>query len=123
MGIIFDSCIWVALASKQLDPQAVIAAAGAPIVVSQPVNLAVAPGAPATFNVVATGYPVPTYQWRKGGAVLAGATASTLALPNAQVADAGSYSVVVANSFGSITSGFQNIQQSIRRVRVINDNG
>jgi len=35
MGMIFDSCIWVGLASGQLDRQAVIAAAGdAPIYVS-----------------------------------------------------------------------------------------
>lgn len=35
MGMIFDSCIWVGLASGQLDRQAVIAAAGdAPIFVS-----------------------------------------------------------------------------------------
>lgn len=28
MGMIFDSCIWVGLAANQLDPQAVITAAG-----------------------------------------------------------------------------------------------
>ncbi len=35
MGMIFDSCIWVALAAKQVEPQAVIDAAGdAPVFTS-----------------------------------------------------------------------------------------
>ena len=35
MGMIFDSCIWVALAAKQVNPQAVIDAAGdAPVFTS-----------------------------------------------------------------------------------------
>lgn len=35
MGVIFDSCIWVALASNQLEPDAVIAEAGeAPVFTS-----------------------------------------------------------------------------------------
>lgn len=35
MGVIFDSCIWVALAAKQVQPQAIIDAAGeAPVFTS-----------------------------------------------------------------------------------------
>jgi hypothetical protein len=44
------------------------------------------------------------YQWRLAGTNLAGATASSYTRPNAQPADAGDYSVVVTNSFGTATS-------------------
>ena len=44
------------------------------------------------------------YQWRLNGNDLAGATDSALPLNNVQLEQAGSYSVVVGNSFGSITS-------------------
>lgn len=39
MGMIFDSCIWVGLASNQVDPQAVIQAAGAQPVFTSAISL------------------------------------------------------------------------------------
>ena len=39
MGMIFDSCIWVGLASNQVDPQAVIQAAGASPVFTSAISL------------------------------------------------------------------------------------
>ncbi|HWW75237.1 MAG TPA: immunoglobulin domain-containing protein, partial [Pyrinomonadaceae bacterium] len=45
------------------------------------------------------------YQWQKNGGDIAGATSSSLTLPNVQDGDAGSYSVVVSNAAGSATSG------------------
>jgi hypothetical protein len=44
------------------------------------------------------------YQWFKNSNAIAGATSPTLALTNVQAADAGTYSVVVTNAFGSATS-------------------
>ncbi len=81
------------------------AAAGTmPTITTPPANLTAAAGQPATFSVVAAGTPAPTYQWRKAGVALAGATASTLSFAAAQSSDAGTYVVVVSNSVSSITS-------------------
>src|SRR6185295_9520544 len=44
------------------------------------------------------------YQWRSNSVAISGATSSTLTLNNVQSGQAGSYQVVVANSFGSVTS-------------------
>lgn len=49
------------------------------------------------FTVTATGIPTPTFQWRKNGVNIAGATNATYSIPSAVVADAGTYSVVVSN--------------------------
>ncbi len=45
-----------------------------------------------------------TYQWKKNGAVIAGATNATWSLTNIQTTDAGSYTVVAVNKIGSATS-------------------
>ncbi len=76
----------------------------APAITSQPASATVAPGGSATFSVTATGTPAPSYQWRKNGADVPGATSSSLTIANAQAADAGNYSVVVSNAVGSIVS-------------------
>jgi len=80
------------------------AAATAPSITSQPASSTVTAGGSASFSVTATGSPAPTYQWQKGGAAIAGATAATLSLTSVQTADAGTYAVVIANSAGSVTS-------------------
>ena len=66
---------------------------------SQPANQSVTVGSPATFSVATTftspfpGSP-PSYQWRKNGADISGATSATFTLPSVQLTDAGSYSVL-----------------------------
>ena len=61
-------------------------------------------GGPFTLRVVAQGsYPL-SYQWLKGGAPVAGATAASLAFAALQSTDGGSYSVVVSNGVGQATS-------------------
>jgi hypothetical protein len=59
---------------------------------------------PATFSVAAQGPGPLYYQWWKDGAKLTGKTASSLSILSVATADAGYYSVVVTNSFGSVTS-------------------
>jgi alpha-tubulin suppressor-like RCC1 family protein len=76
----------------------------APTITAQPQAQTVTMGATIAFNVTTSGSPSPTYQWRKNGINLAGATAATLTLTNVQITDAGNYTVVVTNSMGSITS-------------------
>ncbi|MBI5767105.1 MAG: immunoglobulin domain-containing protein [Verrucomicrobia bacterium] len=83
---------------------AVTSGTGAPAISSQPSGTTVANGGAASFSVVATGTPAPTYQWRKDGTDLAGATNATLTLTNVQRTNAGTYNVVVRNTVGSVTS-------------------
>jgi len=56
------------------------------------------------LTVDAGGTPALSYQWRKGGTPLAGATTSAFVKSNSVAGDAGSYDVVVTNAFGSVTS-------------------
>ena len=76
----------------------------APAITSQPASLTVTVGATASFSVTATGNPAPTYQWKKNGVAIAGATAATLTLANAQTSDAASYTVTATNSVNAVTS-------------------
>jgi len=75
-----------------------------PAITTQPASQTIMAGQNATFTVVATGSPAPTYQWRKNGSNLSGATNSSYTKTNAQFADQGNYSVVVTNVAGSVTS-------------------
>jgi PKD repeat protein len=75
-----------------------------PLIVTQPQDQTVNQGSDATFSVTATGTLPLAYQWRFNGTNIGGATGSAFTRTNAQLADAGSYSVVVTNSFGSDTS-------------------
>lgn len=75
-----------------------------PAIVAQPTNQVVWLGGTATFAVAATNTTAAVYQWRFNNAPIAGATNSVFARPNAQPSAAGYYSVIVANSSGSVTS-------------------
>lgn len=76
----------------------------APSITAQPVSSTVTAGNSASFSVSASGTAPLTYQWSKDGSVLTGATSSTYTLGSAQLADAGSYTVVVGNTAGSVAS-------------------
>jgi len=76
----------------------------APNILSNPTNLTVASGMPASFSVSATGVPDPTYQWQKAGTNLVGQTGATLNIAAAGADDVGTYSVVVSTPAGSVTS-------------------
>ena len=80
------------------------AATTAPSITTQPQSQTATPGDNVTFTVAASGNPAPTYQWRKDGANIGGATGATLTLTNVQSGDAATYTVVVTNSAGSATS-------------------
>ena len=80
------------------------AATSAPVITTQPVSVAVAPGAAVSFTVAAAGTAPLSYQWQKNGANITGATASTYAIASVVAADAGQYRAVVSNSVGTATS-------------------
>ncbi len=77
----------------------------APSITSQPANQSVAAGTAATFTVTASGTSPLSYQWRKNGANISGATSASYTTPATATADNGAtFSVVVSNSAGSATS-------------------
>jgi pimeloyl-ACP methyl ester carboxylesterase len=61
-------------------------------------------GANVTFTVAVAGVTPFGYQWQFNGNSLAGQTATNLSLNNVQFINAGGYSVVVTNAYGSATS-------------------
>jgi hypothetical protein len=61
-------------------------------------------GTSVVLSVSATGLPAVTYQWKKDGVAIAGATSSSLNLSTVSVASGGTYSVVASNIVGAVTS-------------------
>ena len=85
----------------------VTATAEPPTVTTQPDSQSVITGASASFSVSATGTSPISYQWKKNGTNISGATSSTYTPPATSDADIGAvlvYSVVVTNSAGTATS-------------------
>ena len=76
----------------------------APTIATNPQSQTVTVGANATFTVVANGSAPLSYQWRFGNAAISAATNASYTRSNAQLVDAGNYTVVITNSVGSITS-------------------
>jgi pectin methylesterase-like acyl-CoA thioesterase len=76
----------------------------APNIITQPVPLSVSGGQLASFSVTATGIPNASYQWLKNGNVITNQTGSTLTIASAYAGDAASYSVIVSNLAGAVTS-------------------
>jgi hypothetical protein len=77
-----------------------------PLITLQPGGESVFVGDTATLSVAATGTPPLTYQWSFNGTNLANATNDILILTNVQFAEAGDYSVLITNLYGSNDSGF-----------------
>ena len=76
-----------------------------PVVISnQPLPHTLNPGTAVTFTVGVTGTGPFTYQWRKGGNPLVGATSADYTIGSPAETDEGSYDVVVSNAFSQATS-------------------
>jgi hypothetical protein len=75
------------------------------VIVTQPQNTSVLEGRLASFSVEATGAGPLAYQWRKRGVAIPGATSSSYTTPAQTSEDNGAtFSVVVSNAQGSVTS-------------------
>jgi hypothetical protein len=74
-----------------------------PFILTQPADLTVGEGQAGSLSVTVLSPTPETYQWYRAGA-LPGETSNRLFFGSVQLGNAGSYSVVVANSFGSTTS-------------------
>lgn len=94
----------VASNNETLTVTAGTAAVVTPSIVTQPAPVTVNAGNTATFAVGVNGTGPFTFQWRRDGNTLAGATSAALTLNNVALLNAGEYSVVVSNSAGAIVS-------------------
>ncbi len=75
-----------------------------PVFTTQPADAFVLTGTSLTLSATAIS-PVPmTYQWKKNDTDINGATSATYTIPSVQANDEASYTVVVTNSAGSVTS-------------------
>ena len=75
-----------------------------PSITTQPKSQTVNEGSSVTFSVTATGTAPLSYQWKKNGSNISGATKSSYTISSTKTSDAGSYTVTVSNSAGSVTS-------------------
>ncbi|MBI5690073.1 MAG: immunoglobulin domain-containing protein [Verrucomicrobia bacterium] len=82
-----------------LDAVSGLTVQASPTIVAQPQQLILGTGQSGTLTVTATGTPPLTYEWRRDGVPIGGGNG-----PSFTTNVAGSYSVVVTNSFGSAVS-------------------
>jgi len=110
-------CIVTDSAGPTTSSSAKLLVQSAPAITLQPVATSVHVTQPASFVVVATGVPTPTYQWQRfpvttkkwaaltNGSAYANVTTPALTLPNTTLAMSGDqFDCVVKNSLGSVTS-------------------
>jgi outer membrane protein assembly factor BamB len=92
------------LAGAITSAVATLTVASPPLISGPPTNQVVAVGEKATFNVLASSQAPLTYQWRFENANLPNATNTQLVLEKPESNRSGSYSVVVSNLAGVVTS-------------------
>ena len=74
-------------------------------ITAQPTSHSVTAGQAATFDVAAIGSGTLTYQWKRNGTAISGATSSAYTTPAATVSDNGAqFTVTVTNASSSVTS-------------------
>ncbi|MBT1699033.1 VCBS repeat-containing protein [Fulvivirgaceae bacterium PWU4] len=61
-------------------------------------------GSPVTLSVTASGTGTISYQWKKGSSNISGATSASYSIAAAAATDAGSYTVSLTNTCGTVTS-------------------
>lgn len=71
---------------------------------SHPASQTKTVGESVTFTASASGAPAPSYQWRKGGVDISGATASSYTIPVLAENNAGNYTVAAISAAGSAVS-------------------
>jgi uncharacterized repeat protein (TIGR03806 family) len=98
------------LGSNELDASAInlltawIAQLGLATINTPPTSQTVAENAPASFTVSATAPLGITYQWRKNGQPIPGATTASLSFANTTPSDTATYDVILTTTSGPITS-------------------
>src|SRR5690606_29646573 len=74
------------------------------LISAQPQSQSICIGSSVTFSVTASGAGPLTYQWRKNGGDIAGATSSSYTITGVTAGDVATYDVVITGSCASITS-------------------
>lgn len=75
-----------------------------PVVLTHPQSQSVVLGSNVTFTVLASGSGPFTYQWRRNGAPISGATTATYSITNVVLTNSATYDVLVANALASVFS-------------------
>jgi len=118
------------LAGSVTSSNALLTVISSPIITVQPTNQTIGVGHTVTLTVTAVGIEPLGYQWwldetnkLVDGGNISGATTNMLTISNAQTNNSGSYSVIVTNSVGSMTSS--NAVLTVVRLMVVawGDNG
>ena len=86
------------------DPSLFVDLSSNPVITSQPASQTVTAGNSVTFTAAAGGLAPLSYQWCFNGGGISGATAASYSLTNAFATNAGNFTVVITNMFGSVTS-------------------
>ena len=76
----------------------------APVITTQPRSQLISAGYPVTFSVVASGSAPYSYQWRRNGADIVGATASSYKFTTTLADDGAHFRVRVSNAYGNVLS-------------------
>jgi hypothetical protein len=97
-------CVVTAICGTATSNAAVLTVDTPPVINTEPSSIRLCLGGSGAFAVVAGGSPPLTYQWRKGGSPIMGATNSTLDLTLASPSTGGTFDCVVTNTCGSITT-------------------
>ncbi len=95
---------FVAVAAGWFHSLALSTTPTSPTIFQHPISWSVWEGGAALFVVQGVGSVPLSYQWRKNGVNISGATSSNYTIPSAQQANEGFYTCVVANAVGSATS-------------------
>ncbi len=75
-----------------------------PTVITQPISAVVSAGYPASFSALGFGGLPLSYQWLRNGSPVGGATGTNLSFASTDATNTGNYTVVITNSYGSVTS-------------------
>jgi hypothetical protein len=100
---------WIFTPTGVLPQFAVEVNSIAPTITAQPGSQTAAVGSTVTLSVTTAGTAGPSFQWRKDGVAIPGATRSSLELSAVTKGTAGAYSVAISNSAGSVTSSVANL--------------
>jgi hypothetical protein len=93
------------VAGNVTSGNAILTVSAPPLIATQPASQTVLAGKSATFLVTASGTGPLTYQWNKNGVAISGATSASYTTPATTAQDNQSqFTVIVANSLGTITS-------------------
>ena len=90
-----------------------------PSVETQPVGQNVFVGSPVSLGVRGTGTLPLAYQWRHNGTDIPSASSPTFTLPAAAQTDTGSYTVVITNAAGAVTSAVAKVTAYLENDKIL----